>query len=327
MRVARRTILRSVMKAAILEQYGGTPRYGDFDEPSPSDGVAVLDVLAAVLNPSDLTRAQGPGRFFVEPPTLPYIVGREGVARLPNGQRVYFGATAGQFGSCAERCAVEERTIIELPDGLDDGVAAALGTSGTGWLALEWRAQLKPGETVVILAATGVVGQIALQAAKLQGAGRVVAVGRNADRLERARELGADATVQLGADEDLAAAVESACEGGFDVALDPLWGEPLAAILAVANPGARIVQIGQSAGATALLPSAAIRGKMLSILGYTNFNRLVPPADRGRAFRTMVEHARAGRLVVDIERVPLAETGAAWERQRRSPGAKLVIVP
>jgi NADPH2:quinone reductase len=315
------------MKAAILEEYGGTPRYGDFEEPTSGEGVAVLDVLAAVLNPSDLSRSQGPGRFFVEPPTLPYVVGREGVARLTDGRRVYFGSTAGQFGSCAERCAVAEQSIVELPDGLDEGVAASLGTSGTGWLALEWRAQLKPGETVVILGATGVVGQIAVQAAKLLGAGRVVAIGRNAQRLERAREVGADATVQLGAGADLTEALKEACGGGFDVALDPLWGEPLAAVLAAANPGARIVQIGQSAGAIAPLASAAIRGKMLAILGYTNFNRLVPAKERARAFQTMLDHASAGRIVVDVERVPLAETGAAWERQKQSPGAKLVIVP
>jgi NADPH:quinone reductase-like Zn-dependent oxidoreductase len=315
------------MKAAILEEYGGTPRYGDFDEPAGGDGVAVLAVVAAVLNPSDLSRSQGPGRFFVEPPTLPYVVGREGVARMADGQMVYFGATAGAFGSCAERCAVEEHSIVALPDGLDPGVAASLGTSGTGWLALEWRAALKPGETVLILGATGVVGQIAVQAAKLLGAGRVVAVGRNARRLQRARELGADATVQLADDIDLPGAIESACGGGFDVALDPLWGEALADVLAAANPGARIVQIGQSAGPIAPLASTTIRGKMLSLLGYTNFNRLVPAAERDRAFRTMLEHASAGRLTVDVENVPLSQTGAAWERQRHSPGAKLVIVP
>ncbi|HEY1777250.1 MAG TPA: zinc-binding alcohol dehydrogenase family protein [Solirubrobacteraceae bacterium] len=314
------------MKAAILEEYGGTPRYGDFEEPTAGEGIAVLDVLAAVLNPSDLSRSQGPGRFFVEPPILPYVVGREGVARLSDGRRVYFGSTSGRFGACAERSAVEERSLVELPDGLDDGVAAALGTSGTGWLALEWRAQLEPGETVVILAATGVVGQIAIQAAKLLGAGRVVAVGRNRARLARALEVGADATVELDGAE-LEDELKAACEGGFDVALDPLWGERLEAVLGAANPGARIVQIGQSGGAIAPLASAAIRGKMLSILGYTNFNRLVPAAERSRAFRLMLEHASAGRLVVDVERVPLEETAAAWERQRESPGTKLVIVP
>ncbi|HUB76611.1 MAG TPA: zinc-binding alcohol dehydrogenase family protein [Solirubrobacteraceae bacterium] len=315
------------MKAAILEEYGGIPRYGDFDEPEGGDGVAVLPVLAAVLNPSDISRARGPGRFFVAPPPLPYVVGREGVALTADGRRMYFGATAGPFGSCAERCAVEERTLVELPGGLDEGVAASLGTSGTGWLALEWRASLKAGETVVILGATGVVGQIALQAARLLGAKRVVAVGRSTVRLERALELGADAAIEIGDPATLGARLSDACDGGFDVALDPLWGEPLAAALEAAKPGARIVQIGQSAGPIAPLASTAVRGKMLSLLGYTNFNRLVPAEERERAFRTMLDHAAAGRLVVDTERVPLAEAGAAWERQTRSPGAKLVIVP
>ena len=319
------------MKAAILDEYGGTPRYGDFEEPIDSsmagDGVAVLDVRAAVLNPSDISRAQGPGRFFIEPPALPYVIGREGVADMAGGRRVYFGVTVGRFGSCAERSVVHMRSVVELPANVDDGVAAALGTSGTGWLALEWRAQLQPGETVVILGATGVVGQIAVQAARLLGAARVVAVGRNRTRLDRAIEVGADAAVSLEDTGDLAEAVKDACGGGFDVALDPLWGEPLAAVLPAANPGARIVQLGQSAGRVAPLASADVRGKMLSLLGYTNFNRLVPAESRDRAFKTMLDHANAGRIVVDVERVPLSEVSLAWERQKRSPGAKLVLVP
>jgi len=315
------------MKAAILEQYGDTPRYGDFEEPVADDGGEIAEVLAAALNPSDLTRALGPGKFFIAPPPVPYVVGREGVVRLRDGRRMYFGNVQGRYGACAERCAVDVGSLVELPDALDEALAAALGTSGAGWLALEWRAQLARGETVVILGATGTVGEIAIQAARLMGARRVVAVGRNAERLERALARGAHATVRLDAVDDLGQAVAEACEGGYDVLLDPLWGEPLARVLPAASPGARIVQIGQSADPAATLPSGPIRGKMLSILGYTSFNRLVPTTRRQASFAKMLEHAAAGRLAVEVERVPLPEAPGAWERQRESPGAKLVITP
>lgn len=315
------------MKAAILERYGETPRYGEFHEPVAGAGGEVAEVVVGALNPSDLARSRGPGRFFIAPPSLPYVVGREGVARLADGRQVYFGNVHAPFGAFAERCVVDSASVIELPGGLEPGVAAALGTSGTGWVALQWRAALQPGEAVVIMGATGAVGEIAVQAARLLGAGRVVAVGRDVARLERARRRGADAAVCLAEANDVGAAVAEACEGGFDVLLDPLWGRALADVLPAANPGARIVQIGQSAGALAELPSALIRGKMLSLLGYTNFNPQVPPAERTRALAAMLEHAAAGRLQVEVERVPLSEAGSAWERQHAGPGVKLVIEP
>jgi NADPH2:quinone reductase len=313
------------MKAAVLTNYGETPHYGDFDEPRASDGGRVVDVVLAAMNPSDISRTLGPGRFFMPSPALPHVVGREGVGRLGDGSLAYFGMVEWPFGAFAERCVALPQTLMKLPEGLDPAQAVAFGTSGTGWLALEWRGRVEAGETVLVLGASGTVGEIAVQAAKLLGAGRVVAVGRSADGLERAARRGADATVRIGGVEDLGQAVAEACEGGFDLALDPLWGEPLAQVLGAAKRDARIVQIGQSAGAAVSLPSGPIRGKMLSILGHTNGN--VPAELRERALRTMFEHAAAGRLEVEVERLPLSEVASAWERQKRSPGAKLVLVP
>jgi NADPH:quinone reductase-like Zn-dependent oxidoreductase len=316
------------MHAAVLHEYGATPVYERFEEPVAADGQVVVEVTAAGVNPVDVRKASG--TFVSGPPPLPSVVGGEGVGRIAgDGRRVYFGTPVAPFGSYAERVLVGADDPVELPDAIDDGLAAALGISGlAAWLPLAWRAQLRPGERVLVLGATGVVGQLAVQAAKLLGAGRVVAAGRDAVMLERVRELGADATVELGAfepGEPLTAAFRAAAGGELDVVHDPLWGAPAAAAVEALGVGGRLVQLGQSAGAEATLVSAPIRGRHLSVLGYMNY--LVPPDVRRDAYRTLVEHAVAGRLAVEVERLPLVQIADAWERVQRSAHRKLVLVP
>jgi len=109
------------------------------------------------------------------------------------------------------------------------------------------------------------------------------------------------------------------------VTLDPLWGEPMVAAARASAPGARIVQMGQSASSEATLDSATVRGRGLAILGYSNF--LVPRELRVRAYRRMVEEASAGRLTVEHEVLPLEETPRAWQRQAAHPRRKLVLRP
>jgi NADPH:quinone reductase-like Zn-dependent oxidoreductase len=316
------------MHAAVLHEYGATPVYEEFEEPVAADGQLVVEVSAAGVNPVDVRKASG--TFASGPPPLPSVVGSEGVGRIAgDGRRVYFGASVAPFGAFAERTLVGEDNPIELPDALDDGVAVALGVSGlAAWLSLAWRAQLRSGETVLVLGATGVVGQLAVQAARLLGAGRVVAAGRDAAMLQRARELGADATVELGPGLDgaeLTAAFREAAGGDVDVVHDPLWGAPAAAAAEALAVDGRLVQLGQSAGAEATLSSAPIRGRHLNVLGY--FNALVPPDVRRDGYRTLVEHAVAGRIAVEVERLPLAQVADAWERVQRSAHRKLVLVP
>jgi NADPH2:quinone reductase len=178
---------------------------------------------------------------------------------------------------------------------------------------------------VLVLGASGVVGLIGVQAARILGAGRVVAAARNPEGLERASALGADATVRLDAHDDLPGALREAAGGGVDVTLDPLWGEPAVAAVDALNAFGRHVAIGQSAGEEATLTSAAVRNTPISIVGHTNFS-----AERERrraAYVRMAAHAAAGEITVDVERVPLAEVADAWRRQRASPNRKLVVVP
>src|SRR3712207_1644776 len=197
--------------------------YGDFREP---DRGTVVDVSACGLNPIDLRTATGAlGRA-----ELPHVVGKEGIGTLPDGRRVYFDQPKAPFGAFAQRSLIDSEEVVEVPDGIEDGHALCYGVAGlAAWLSLERRAQLQAGERVLILGASGVVGLIGVQVAKLLGAGVVVAAARSDEGLERARDRGADATVSLRDTEGLADAFKDAARGPVDVVLDPLWGEPAAA--------------------------------------------------------------------------------------------------
>ena len=312
------------MRAALIREVGAVPEVADVDEP---EGDAI-EVLAAPLNPIDLAVSRG--ILATGHPDLPYVPGCEAVGRTAHGTVVWiYGGSLGRTsnGAMAERAAIGDSYAVEVPDGADPALAAGLGIAGlAGWLPLAWRAPLRGGETVLVLGATGSVGLVAVQTAKLLGAVRVVAAGRSAEGLDRARECGADATLRLDESDDLVAAFKDAFGGnGPSYVFDPLWGEPAAAAVQAAVPHATIVNLGQSAGATSELASAAVRFKSLSIYGHTNF--AVPPDELADHYRRLVGHALAGEIRLDLERVPLDDVAEAWERQSRGAGTKLVVVP
>jgi NADPH2:quinone reductase len=314
------------MRAAILREYDATPELGDFEDPADGDGAVAAEVLAAGLNPVDIRKASGVFPLAPKPP-LPSVAGWEGVVRMPDGSRAYFSDPVAPHGAMAERTLVEPVSTFPLPYGVDDGVAVALGIAGlAGWLAVEWTGQIEEDETVLVLGASGTVGQVAVQAARLLGAGHVVAAARSSQGLERAAELGADETVQIGAVDDLGAALRDAAGGeGFDLVIDPLWGEPAMAAAKAMAPFGRLVALGQSAGLEATFTSPDVRNNALRILGHTNYK--IPEQDLRAAYGTMCAHVVAGELVADYERVPLDDASAAWERLRAGPGTKLVVVP
>ena len=307
------------MRAAQVTELGRPPTVGEAPEPVAADGEVVLDVLAVPLNPLDIAVANG--RFYGGHPPLPYIPGCEAVGRTADGGLVWaFGPGLGttRNGCAAERVPVQSSTLGAVPGAAAPAPAAALGIAGlAGWMPVASRAPVQPGETVLVLGATGTSGLVALQAAKLLGAGRVVAAGRDEEGLRRAERVGADAVVRLDAD-DLVSAFREACGGdGPTLVVDPLWGPPAEAAVEAAAPGARIVQYGQSAGPTATLASAVVRGKQLSILGYSDF--ALPPDVKQAEYRRLVEHVTAGDIQLD-------DVASAWERQAAGAGTKLVLV-
>jgi NADPH:quinone reductase len=318
------------MRAAVVEAVGSPPTATEADVPAPGEGTALVAVEAVPLNPVEIRVAAGRHPRRAQPP---YVPGLEGVgtvvesARLAPGTRVRFESSAlpgfGAQGTLGERAAVPDESLAELPDAVADDVAAALGVVGiTALLALE-RAAPAGGERVLVLGATGAVGQMAVQLAKLMGAGRVVGAGRSPEQLERARELGADEVVELGDGDDLAGSFEQAAGGQLHIVIDPLWGEPAMAALGAFAKEGRLVNVGQSAGADVRIPLETVRTRQGSIhaisSGWTALDRKVT------AYRRVLEHVVAGRLVVDREVVPLDGVTSAWERQDASPGRKIVI--
>jgi NADPH:quinone reductase len=313
-----------IVRAAVIREVGAAPEVGDVGEPSGE----TVEVLAAPINPIDLAVSRG--ILATGHPPLPYVPGCEAVGRAGDGRLVWlFGGSLGRTsnGAMAERAAIGDSHLYDVPDGADPALAAGLGIAGlAGWLPLAWRAPLEGGENVLVLGATGSVGLVAVQVAKLFGAARVVAAGRSAAGLERAAQLGADATIRLDEADDLVAAFKDAFGGdGPNYVFDPLWGEPASAAVQAAAPWARVVNLGQSAGPMSELASAAVRFKSLTIFGHTGF--APAPDELAVHYRRLVEHAIAGDVLLEVERIPLDSVADAWRRQAEGAGAKLVVVP
>jgi NADPH:quinone reductase-like Zn-dependent oxidoreductase len=304
------------MKAFQLDMVAGTPAVVDVPDPTPTAGHAVVRVLAAGVNPVDLKMAADPQL------PVPRVVGNEAVVEL-DGRRMYAERTIIPHGSFAERAVVDPARLVPLAAEVSDEAALSVGIVGlAAWVPLQHVVGLQPGETVVVLGATGAVGQMAVQVARLLGAGRVVGVGRDRDRLAALADLGADATVMLGGPDDLAALL-AATDGGADVIFDILYGAPLVTALRASRLGARAVSVGSSTANSLELPFGAIRGRTL----HTYSNQLADPDLKAVACRSLLEHARRGELRLETRALPLDAAAEAWELQRRSPGRKLVLVP
>jgi NADPH:quinone reductase-like Zn-dependent oxidoreductase len=324
------------MKAAVLHALGQVPRCEEFPPPVPGDGEELIEVTAAPLNNIDRVRADG-SHYSVRSGEyasggLPAVPGVIGAGRLPGGQRVLFGSP---YGTMAQYSAARPPMTFPIPEGLDDAVAAAAWNPGlSAWLAFGWRCPLEPGQTVLILGATGVTGKLAVQAARHFGAARVVAAGRNQQALGTLPPLGADATIQLGQPDDALAAAFAAQAGehGYDVVVDYLWGHPTEVFLASiehhdAQPRSgrvRLLQAGDMAGQAISLPAAVLRSAGLEILGQGTGT--MPPLDVITGMLgELLDLLAAGKLRMDIERVPLSAVGEVWARDQQ--GCRPVFIP
>jgi NADPH2:quinone reductase len=319
------------VRAAVITAYQTPPEVSQRPEPVAASAQSIVELRAASLNPADLAVASG--TFPFGSPPLPYVPGIEGVgtivesSRFAPGTRVWAcgrGLGTASDGAFSERFAAADEALVEVPADADDATAVAMGTAGlAGWLPLAWAAPVRTDETVLVLGATGSAGTVAVQAAKVLGAGRVVAAGRDAGKLELMRES-VDEVVQIDDDfrEHLVAATADAPP---TLVIDLLWGSPVEAALAVAGAHARVVHVGQAAGPTATIASGLVRGKQLQIIGYSNF--AVPLEALAEGYATLLGHAMADRIRLAVEKVSLESVTDAWQRQADAPHAKLVVVP
>jgi NADPH:quinone reductase-like Zn-dependent oxidoreductase len=319
------------MQAAVVRSFDRPPRYESFDGLVPSgDNEVVVEVLAAGLHPR--VRSAASGQHYTTTGDLPLVPGVDGVGRLPDGTRVYFLALDSRYGSMADRTAADRRRCIEVPEGVDDAtVAAAMNPAMSSWVGLRARASFQPGQSVVVVGATGNAGQMAVQIAKRLGASRVVGVGRDRARLDSLASLGADAVVSLeGAPAQVAARLaETAVDA--DVVIDYLWGAPaelaLPAILAGrSSPDQPLtwIQIGAVAGPAISLPSALLRSHNLRVIGSGQGS--VSVRDILAELPALLDELVGGGLTVHARPVPLRDVEAVWDAPTAA-GERIVFIP
>jgi NADPH2:quinone reductase len=234
----------------------------------------------------------------------------------------------------AEKAVVPQQYsehIYPVPQGVAASVAAALPASAlTSLFPLKYGAKLQSAETVLINGATGVSGKVALQIAKLLGAGRVVGTGRDEEGLHAIMQLGADAGIDLKqSDEHITEAFLQEAGKGYDIILDFLWGHPTELLLKTLVPKeagfathkTRFVQIGEAAGSTLSLSAEMLRTSGVEMTGAGNVSPEVIPEAVKQVWEWIKEH----KLQIDIEEVPLKDIAEVW--QRKLPGKRFVIVP
>jgi NADPH:quinone reductase-like Zn-dependent oxidoreductase len=321
----------AMMNAAVVTSFDEPPHYQPFEVPQPADEAEILvDVLAVGLHPRVRTGAAG--AHYTSRRTLPMIPGVDGVGRRQDGRRIYFAAGSDVIGTMADKAVVDIRRAVELPDDTDVAkVAAAMNPAMSSWVALRRRVPIEPGQGVLVLGATGNAGLMAVQIARLLGAGRVVGAGRDPGRLGALTSLGADEVVPLTGDQDTTDRALGAAAGEVDIVIDYVWGRPAErAIMALLTSRAdrsramNWIQIGAMAGPTIELPSVALRSANFRIQG--NGQGAVSTAAYLAELPSLVREINAGTIAVKANTVPLADVEAIWTRSD-PPGERTVLVP
>jgi NADPH2:quinone reductase len=319
------------MKAAVLHDVGGVPRYEEFPDPVAGDGEVIIEVLAVAVENVDKLIASGKhfasAGFIAELPVIPCF---DGVGALPDGTVVGFGQPRLPYGALAERTVVAEGAYGPIPDGVDPASATVLGTAVTG-MSIRTAAGFVEGETVLVQGATGVAGRLAVKVARLLGAGRVVATGRDDAALAEVRRIGADAVINTAVDDDaLMQAYADAKGDGYDVVVDFLWGRPTELLLRTLVPTSfsfpkptRLIQVGESAGPQLTVAAESLRTSGVEVYGAA---KGLNAQTMGDVYGQIVTWAQAGELTFDVERVPLADVESAWQRTDLR-GRRLVVVP
>jgi len=319
------------MKAALVQSFDAPPIYTDFPAPTAAEGEQLVTITAAGLH--QIVKGIAAGTHYMSSGKLPFIPGVDATGRLADGTRIYFGGARFPYGTMCEQTVIGNFMVIPLPDALDEAVAAGIANPGmSSWVALD-RGRFSPGESVLILGATGTSGQLAVQIAKRRGAKHVVAAGRNPEALEKLKSLGADAIISLTQEKDaLTAAFRAAfADYGITVVLDYLWGPPAESTLAaISQKGAiksgarvRFVQIGNLAGPTIPLEAHTLRSTNLELLG-SGFGSASMDAIR-QAVIEFFTLAATNPFDFSIKKAPLSEVTALWNEKDQA--TRIVFLP
>lgn len=316
------------MKAAVVTAAGKTPRYLDFKDPTQAPGTELITVRAAAL--THLTKGRASGSHYSADGVFPAVAGVDGVGLTSDGRRVFFALPEAPFGAMAEKTIVLAERCIPIPDNIDDVTAAALANPGMScWAALEERAHLQPGETVLINGATGIAGHLAVQIAKVMGAAKVIATGRDQKTLEELKSLGADAVIRFDLSDanpdgakEYEAALKEHFSQGIDIVLDYLWGKSAETIIVAIAKAAddtkpvRFVQVGSVSGDNIQLPGAALRSSSIVLMG--SGTKSVPIPRLLAAIGNVYQSFASANLQINTKAVPLSQVETTWSDEGRS---------
>ncbi len=319
------------MRAYHLPAKGAEPILTDLPRPTPGPGEISLRIAACGLNFADLLMIKG---AYQDTPEAPFTLGMEVAGTVdalgpdtdgpaPGTRVAVFG---GQGGLADFGCFPAARAV-PLPDAMSFAEAAAFQVAyGTSHVALDHKARLQPGETLLVLGAAGGVGLTAVEIGKQMGA-RVIACARGADKLEVAKRAGADHLIDAASQD-----IRDTCRalGGVDVVYDPVGGDQFTAAMRACNPEARILAIGFASGDVPQIPANHLLVKNISVMGlywggYLKFR----PEVLTQSMATLFDWYAAGRLRPHVSHLlPLEQAAEALDllRSRKSTGKVVVTL-
>jgi NADPH2:quinone reductase len=315
------------MRAIQINRFGGPEvlELVELPDPSAVDGFEVVDVTAAGVNFADTHQTEN---SYLSATQLPVVPGSEVAGRTSDGRRV--AAFVGT-GGYAEKALAPTGLAFDIPDGVSDGAAVALLVQGlTAWHLLRTCARMTHGESVVVHAAAGGVGTLAVQLAKAWGAGRVIGTASSPAKRELAESLGADVTVDANT-EDMNAALREANGGRkVDIVLEMVGGPTFDGSLRALNRFGRLVVLGMASRTppTPIEPGSLMMGSK-TVMGFWLVDCMGDPAMLTAPMKELMDMTAAGSLrpIVDAS-YPLEDARRAHEdlRARKTTG-KVVLVP
>ena len=323
------------MKAIRIHETGGPEvmHLEEVEQPTPQAGEVLIQVAAAGINYADLRQRQG---TYLTPTHVPTTLGFEvagtvvalgpGVTAPEVGTRVAAIANGGY----AEYTTAATNAVLPIPPGLDFRHAAAFPVQGiTAYQLLHESGRLAQGESILVHAAAGGVGTLAVQLAKLMGAGTVLGTASNASKLELARRLGADVAINY-TEENWVEQVQEATDGkGADIILEMVGGRIAEQSLRCLAPYGRLVVFGAASGERASFPSAPLMNKNQSVIGYWLIAWMQRPDRIAHAASELMKYLATGKLEILVgQTFPLTEAAAAHQAiaARHTTGKVVLLV-
>lgn len=323
------------MKAIRIHETGGPEvmHLEEIETPTPKAGEILIKVAAAGVNYADLAQRAGAYLTRTRTPTTLGIEIAGNVAALGTGiNSPVVGTRVAAFceGGYAEFAISQANMVIPIPQGIDFVHAAALPLQGiTAYQLLHESARIQPGESVLVHAAAGGVGTLAIQLAKLMGAGTVIGTASNAEKLDLIRRLGADVAINY-TEQDWAEQVKNATGSkGADIILEMVGGNIAEQCLQCLAPFGRIVVYGAASGQITQFSGIQLMYKNQAIIGYWLASQLSRPERIAQAIMDLLQYLSKGKLEIIVgQTYPLAQAAEAHKAiaERKTTGKVVLLV-